>query len=1129
MEAPALDALKQRAARLLVERERLAPEEQEELGRLSEDIELAEEGDDLATLEKRAEFLQGKVDALPHVAPPTEFELERGPQPRSDTVPEGARILKAAGGKRFEALGHEGAFWANRDAPQGLIVVLPGEGPARPLWRHAGGHAAGSMVGAPTDNWSMLLAQAVDEGTSLPDAARPLSREQTTELFRAMTGEELGRATGEDYGGEAGRALGEEVLRRFREKLQERGARLTTFPASDTGWRNWEGAEPISSAGARDGAGVHLSDCGRMHDDVRQSLRSQLKGNNPALYLHQALALQQLRRCQAEEFELVITTPTASGKTNAFLPGVLSDLCENGGSALFLYPLRALCADQVEKIRRFLDGMGRPRTDLCAFYDTAPLPEQKPWLMAATPDKLNVHLVNQVVQLFLSGLRWVVIDEAHSYKGCFGINVALFLRRLLSFAPASCRLVLSSATLDNTVAFAGALTGRRDFRVVSGSTAPRHAKYYYLAEAHNRAPLHALVDQAGEDNTKGLIFELGRVMAQRRAEELRKGHRDKLVFPYHSGAAKERELLDRLKEKDCGAVAVTTSSLEAGVDIADVAQLSIYGFPRGKSSFLQMAGRAGRTGTGHVVFIPAHYPPDLFYGRREAFAELVSGGAEPIYLNPLNAPLLAAHAARHAAERGKAVTPSQIADAFLPVGAPEALRQMVEIAAGTATPGTPAPSLRSIPGDVHVVLLRGGAGGLEPSPPQLSRSDAFELGAIVEVLIQENARREWAPESVATRDGRYFRVDRWDKGRWVDDTTESGRASEAVFIWVTEVTEQMVGPEDYRLALMGKAPLEQGKEPAHHHQVSFIVDGKIELPLHHTTRGGFAVEAGRGIANVSVSSYRARYTLKESYRCPRWSRYRKGQKTRVDLVGQVEWFLDGERIDPPQLDGGKDAGEMLAFVVPGPPFRRFRVAWRRKEGSVTKVGLEEHRFSSHSPEPCSCGARLDLDVFWEQGLEEAPHSWWGHPVYQAERVFDTDLAEAHFPEATPEAGLALAFALLKAMPPVLFIDPGDVGASLVRRDGRVAMLLYDVVEGGSGICTTLPGKFAELLAGAERLLERCPSCRHCEGAGCYGCLLPQQELRWPAPDSKSKPRDLVPWPAGALAVLTAASHGAIPS
>ncbi|MGI8748899.1 MAG: DEAD/DEAH box helicase, partial [Deinococcus sp.] len=184
---------------------------------------------------------------------------------------------------------------------------------------------------------------------------------------------------------------------------------------------------------------------------------------------------------------VIVTTPTASGKTGAFFPAVFQRLEEDSNAtALFVYPLVALGQDQRDKLQAFREAGGFP-WQIGAFQGGASAAEvfrDGVRMVTATPDKLHWALTQPGVQAFLKNLAFLVLDEAHSYRGGFGSEVAGMLRRLLELARAlgaNPQVVLSTATIGNPAQFARELSGL-EVREVGVSGAPGHGKRYYLAD-----------------------------------------------------------------------------------------------------------------------------------------------------------------------------------------------------------------------------------------------------------------------------------------------------------------------------------------------------------------------------------------------------------------------------------------------------------------------------------------------------------------------------------------------------------------------------------------------------------------------------------------------------------------------
>ena len=199
------------------------------------------------------------------------------------------------------------------------------------------------------------------------------------------------------------------------------------------------------------------------------------------LWSHQADGLAALRAGA----DVLVTTPTASGKSLVFQLPVLEEAVRGGpGRALFLYPLKALGQDQRSKLEELAAAAGVECR--CAIYDGDTPPSRRarlrrdpPRVLITNPDMLHLGILPSwgSWQPFLADLSWIVLDELHTYRGIFGSHFHHVLQRLLRLARlhgAEPRIVASSATAANADEFAHALTGRR-FHRIAASGAPREA------------------------------------------------------------------------------------------------------------------------------------------------------------------------------------------------------------------------------------------------------------------------------------------------------------------------------------------------------------------------------------------------------------------------------------------------------------------------------------------------------------------------------------------------------------------------------------------------------------------------------------------------------------------------------
>ena len=377
------------------------------------------------------------------------------------------------------------------------------------------------------------------------------------------------------------------------------------------------------------------------------------------VFAHQAETYRLMRGGR----NVIVTTPTASGKTGAFFPAVFENLERHpDATALFVYPLVALGQDQRDKLRAFKNKGGFD-WEIAAFHGSVHPSEvfrEGVRMVTATPDKLHWSLTFPQVREFLSKLTFIVLDEAHTYRGGFGSEVAGMLRRLLELSRAlgaNPQVILSTATIGNPTQFAQELTGVEAVQV-SESGAARHGKRYYLAD-HRGQPRRfwdAVVSASVTHGLKVLAFFRGRSKAARlystyRAQPNFAQH----VHLYMAGTSDREGRLSEFRKAKSG-VMFATNALEAGVDIGDLEVVIIDGYPGSRMAFRQMAGRAGRIAPGLVLYLPAlneqgvPQPVDAFYSNAGNFHELLTGPLEKAVVEAGNQYLAPRHQRRQAAE-----------------------------------------------------------------------------------------------------------------------------------------------------------------------------------------------------------------------------------------------------------------------------------------------------------------------------------------------------------------------------------------------------------------------------------------------------------------------------------------------
>ncbi|RTR30299.1 DEAD/DEAH box helicase [Deinococcus radiophilus] len=378
-----------------------------------------------------------------------------------------------------------------------------------------------------------------------------------------------------------------------------------------------------------------------------------------AAYRHQAATYRLLEQGQ----HVIVTTPTASGKTGAFFPALFGALERDPqATALLVYPLVALGQDQREKLQEFArrGDFGWPIGEFQGSAQPAQAFAPGVRMVTATPDKLHWNLTHGRVREFLRHLKYLVLDEAHTYRGGFGSEVSGMLRRLLALSRAlgaSPQVVLSTATIGNPAQFARELVGV-DAVEVAQSGAARHGKRYYLAD-HRGQPRRfwdAVVRSAAERELKVLAFFRGRSRAARLYGAYRRQERyNDFVHLYMSGTSERAGRLTGFRSARSG-VMFATNALEAGVDIGDLEVVILDGYPGSRMAFRQMAGRSGRVGPGAVLYLPTlsaggvPLPVDAFYSNAGNFRELLTGPIEKAVVEAENPYLAPRHQDRMQAE-----------------------------------------------------------------------------------------------------------------------------------------------------------------------------------------------------------------------------------------------------------------------------------------------------------------------------------------------------------------------------------------------------------------------------------------------------------------------------------------------
>ena len=401
-------------------------------------------------------------------------------------------------------------------------------------------------------------------------------------------------------------------------------------------------------------------------DSLQPTLRQALAGRGIGeLYVHQAEAYAAARGGG----NVIVTTGTASGKTLAFNLPVLDALAaDRHARALYLYPTKALAQDQARSLGEL--GLAAVRA---AIYDGDTPTERRRqirgWanLVLTNPDMLHIGVLprHDLWGDFLHNLQFVVVDEAHVYRGVFGSHVANVLRRLRRLARiygAEPQFLLASATIANAGELARALTGE-DATVVEDDAAPRAERTVAL---WNPPLLDAELGQRASALGEASLLLAGLVgrglrticftKSRKSAELIHRFASDRVdattaarLAPYRAGYTPQqrRGIERRLVEGELLGV-TSTDALELGIDIGDLDCAISVGFPGTVASLRQQWGRAGRRGHGLAILVASEDALDQYFMREPR--ALLQRRVEAAILDHANPRVLDGHVAAAAFE-----------------------------------------------------------------------------------------------------------------------------------------------------------------------------------------------------------------------------------------------------------------------------------------------------------------------------------------------------------------------------------------------------------------------------------------------------------------------------------------------
>lgn len=364
-----------------------------------------------------------------------------------------------------------------------------------------------------------------------------------------------------------------------------------------------------------------------LHTQLRGALQARGIGK---LYSHQAEAFREV----AAGRHVVAVTPTASGKTLCYnLPVLQGILNDESARALYLFPTKALAQDQVAELQELAAVMGADLKTHTYDGDTPPNVRQAirnaGHIVVTNPDMLHSAILphhTKWVKLF-ENIKYIVIDEVHSYRGVFGSHVANVIRRLkriCKFYGSNPQFICASATIENPKEHAERLIGEQ-VSLVNNNGSPAGEKHFvfYNPPVVNRQlgirkssvlETRRIAGLLLKQGIQTIVFARSRVRVEILLTYLQElvAHElgPKTIRGYRGGYLPKlrREIERGLRNGDIRGV-VSTNALELGIDIGQLQACVLNGYPGTIASTWQQSGRAGRRQESSITFLVASSNP----------------------------------------------------------------------------------------------------------------------------------------------------------------------------------------------------------------------------------------------------------------------------------------------------------------------------------------------------------------------------------------------------------------------------------------------------------------------------------------------------------------------------------------